>query len=142
MPSWHHPHDPEPLRLSLSPHQVFPAVHRRQIGISLAILLASSGCSSTSVYEIVAEEIVNPANARLRYATSWDRARPLEISSPAEEREAFYKDVAACIDALESRRIEFMKQLSPSKSLAALQMNECLSDKGWQLKVVEEIILG
>ena len=110
--------------------------------VFLVMLVASAGCSSTSVYEIVGEEIINPGTAALRYATNWYRVRPFDVISPADEREAFYKDVADCADSLEARREEFLKHLNPTKSLAALQMNECLSERGWQVKVVEEIIVS
>ena len=108
----------------------------------LYIFLVLTGCASKTVYEEVSNDLVNSNSHFLHYETSWVRAKPFSTNiTTYDENQVITDDLNSCVTALEAELREFAGKNEPNKSLATLQMSECLLEKGWKIEVIQAIIL-
>ena len=96
-----------------------------------------SGCAQSSVYEVVARELVT---LRVRYANGYVGIwHPVDSTSTtpltSQQEEALQVAIKACIEELEAHQIWEQKEV-----IATAQLISCMRGKSWAL-AVEEIIV-
>ena len=105
-----------------------------KIVIPAFIYVALAGCQTASTYEDVAIEITTLSDDFQRYEAEWT---PLST----DQTQDFSTVVNICVANLESERKKFMGSNMPKKSIATIQLNNCIEDSGWKISIIEAITL-